>query len=87
MRAVGCFGNAAAHIGVHAGEAVNEAVRHQEFERAVDGDRGGAAALGVEAIKDVVGADRGVALPDERENALANLREAGAPSGADVLGL
>ena len=61
-------GVAARHIGVETGKPVDETLRDQEIEGAVDGDRRrGPAAVG-KAIDDLVGADGTVAFGDDLQH-------------------
>ena len=81
------FGRPAADEGVEAVDTVDEAFPAQELERAVDCGRGHPAALVGQPLHDLVGADRGVALPDCLQHAAAQLGQAQAALRADRLGL
>ena len=79
-------GMAAADEGVHALDAVDQAVLDQEVERAIDGGRRRAEVLVAQLVEQRIGADRLVARPDELEHAAAQRREAQVLVRAQLLG-
>ena len=74
----------AADKGVEAGDAVDEAILHQEVESAVDCHGRGLAATGVQARKNVVSADGRVARPHGFQDLLADFGEARPPRAANI---
>ena len=76
-------GLGAADEGVAGFDAVDEALRDEELEGAVDGRRLRADAGLAQGIEDLIGADRLVAAPDELEHAASNLGQVGAAAAAD----
>ena len=67
---------AAADEGVQRLDAVHQAVFHQEFERAVDRRRLGAAAFEAQLLENIVGAHGLVPAPDQLEHPAAQLGQA-----------
>ena len=66
----------AGDIGVAALDAVGEAVVDEEFQRAIDADRGRARAVAGEAVDHLIGARRHMALGERGENLAPLLGEA-----------
>lgn len=67
-------------------ELVDEALFLEEFERAVDGGRGGAVAGAAKLVEQVVGAGRCVAVEDQAENLAAEVGQTDASAIADQAG-
>src|SRR5512135_433642 len=65
----------AADIGVKRFDPVNETFPHEEFESAIDGRRRGAGMSMPEGVKDVIGTDGLMPLPDQREHLAPQIRE------------
>ncbi len=76
----------AADVGVEGFEAVDQAVLHQEIERAIDGRRRRAAAVALQLLEQLVGADGRVAAPDQLQHAAADVGQPGAPAAAQCRG-
>ena len=73
-----------ADVSVQAFQAMHQALRHQEVERAVDRRRLGRAVLAAEFGEQIVGLDRRVALPDELEHAATQAGQTRAAAGAQL---
>ena len=74
----------AADISVQAFQAMHQALRHQEVERAIDRRGLGRAVLAAQLRQQIVGLDRRVALPDQLEHAAAQAGQPGAAAGAQL---
>ena len=76
----------AADESVEAVDAVDQALLHQELQRAVDGGRLRRAGPVAEGRQQVVGLDRAVAAPDQLQHPAAQRGEPGAAPAAQVFG-
>jgi len=77
---------AATDIAVEGFDAVDEAVRKQEIERAIDGGRRRTVMFASEPGQDVISPDRAVALPDELQHTPTQCGESQATSLAQPFG-